>query len=44
MESSDWMHFYDMLRVAVWMAGEDKRISVRREGREEGDRNIFFDW
>lgn len=36
--------FFDMLGIAVWMAGKEKRISVRRERRQDDDRNIFFDW
>lgn len=32
----------DMLRVALWMAEEEKRIR-EREGREEDDKNIFLD-
>lgn len=33
---------FDMLRVAFWMAEEEKRIS-KRKGREEDDKNIFLD-
>lgn len=33
---------FDTLRVALWMAEEEKRISERK-GREEDDKNIFLD-
>ena len=33
---------FDMLRVALWTAKEEKRIR-EREGRGEDDKNIFLD-